>query len=47
MRVIEYVGTIMFMIGACGMDSENQFIPAGLAIAGLLILQLAFRFDKG
>lgn len=47
MRILEYAGVVMFMIGACGMDSENQLIPAAILAAGLAIISLTCRVDKG
>lgn len=47
MRIIEYIGSIMFMIGACGMDSENQLIPAAVLFAGLAIIGITMHIEEG
>lgn len=45
MRVIEYIGLAVFMIGAASMDSESQLIPVIMTVAGLAVTMLAFRHD--
>lgn len=45
MRVIECIGLALFMIGAGGMDSESQLIPAIMTVAGLAVMMLALRRD--
>lgn len=45
MRFIEGTGLVMFLIGAAGMDSESQLIPAVMALAGLGVFCLCTRLD--
>lgn len=45
MRFIEGIGLVMFLIGAAGMDSESQLIPAVMALVGLGVFYLCSRLD--
>lgn len=43
MRVIQTVGALMFFVGASGMDSTNQMIPAAVTLIGLAVMYLTSR----
>ena len=43
---MQTLGFLLFLIGAAGMDSANQIIPAIMLIVGLTILIAASRKQK-
>ena len=45
---MQYIGFLMFAIGAAGMDSPNMAVPAVMVLSGLGILAVsALREQKG
>lgn len=45
---MQYIGYLMFVIGAAGMDSPNMVVPAVMVLSGLGILAVsALREQKG
>lgn len=45
MKILEGIGLLVFLIGASGMDSESQFIPAVMALVGLGVFYLCSRLE--
>lgn len=44
---MDKLGFFAFMLGAAGMDSPNQFIPALLCAAGMILIGLTILKEKG
>lgn len=40
------VGFVLFMVGACGMDSESIVVPAAMILIGLMILFAESRNEE-
>lgn len=47
LNIAEWLGIFMFMVGACGMDSENQLIPAAVLFAGAAIIWITMSIEEG
>lgn len=45
MKAIQTVGALMFFIGASGIDSANQMIPAVMTLTGLAVMYLTSRHE--
>lgn len=45
-KVLGGIGFVLFMIGACGMDSESIVVPASMLLFGLALAFIASRNEK-
>ena len=41
-----YIGFLMFVIGAAGIDSQNQIVPAVMVLLGLAILAISAFVER-
>ena len=44
--MLGYIGFLMFVIGAAGMDSQNQIVPAVMVLLGLVILAISAFVER-
>ena len=44
--MLGYIGFLMFLLGAGGMDSPNQIVPAVMVLLGLAILAISAFVER-
>lgn len=46
MKILGGIGFILLLLGAGGMDSQNQIVPAAMILVGLAILAITAIKEK-
>ena len=45
-KLMSKIGFLLFLLGAGGMDSQNQIVPAAMVLLGLAILAISAFVER-